>query len=294
MAASALFGAARAYAQACCAGATALTPARLAPHEDAVIGLQVSAVDIFGSFDADGHYVEASPGAVELTFEQSLLAVARLSRRLQASMVLPFVETYRRVPGLSDLGGGLGDMAYGLRYDFIEPGRSITVPGIALLGNLTVPTGTPPEMASNALASDATGAGAAQVGVGLALEQEIGHAVFNITGSATWRAPRVVEGSRVQDGIGLRVFGAGGYIFDNGAALLLTAAYAVDFPAHREGALSEGSGRARTRVGLAGGYEVKSSLRLQGTAFADLPIPHMGFAEPLGAGFSLAILRPWM
>jgi hypothetical protein len=209
-------------------------------------------------------------------------------------MALPFVETYRSVPGLSDVGGGLGDMTYGLRYDFTEAGRSLTVPGIALLGNLTVPTGTPPEMASSALASDATGAGAAQVGVGLSFEQEIGHAVVNLTGSATWRAPRPVGEIRVQDGIGLLAFGAGGYVFDSGAALLLTVAYAVDLPAEREGASGEGGGRARTRVGLAGGYAVGSSLRLQGSAFADLPVPRLGFAEPLGAGLSLALLRAWM
>jgi hypothetical protein len=259
-----------------------------------VVGLQASAVDVFGSFDAGGHYVEASPGAVDLTFEQSLLAVARISPKLQASMTLPFVETYRSVPGLSDMGGGLGDTTYGLRYDFTEAGRSATVPGIGLLGSLTVPTGTPPEMASGALASDATGAGAAQVGVGLSLEQEIGHAVINVTGSATWRSPRAFGDIRVQDGIRLLAFGAGGYAFNSGAALLLTIAYTVDLPARRKGAPIEGDGRARTRVGLAGGYEVGSSLRLQGSAFADLPVPHTGFAEPLGAGLSLAVLRAWM
>jgi hypothetical protein len=293
-AAAAIFAPARASAQSCCAGATALTPARLAPHEDAVMGLQVRAVNIYGSLDAGGRYVEPSPGAVEIGFEQSLLAVARISGRLQASMSLPFVETFRSVPGLSEVGGGLGDMTYGLRYDFIEPGRSLTVPGIAMLGNLMVPTGTPPEMASSALASDATGVGAAQVGVGLSFEHEIGHAVVNLTGSATWRAPRHIGEIRVQDGIGLLASGAGGYVFDSGAALLLTVAYAVDLPAQREGASNDGGGRARTRVGLAGGHEVWSSVRLQGSVFADLPVPHMGFAEPLGVGLSLAVLRAWM
>lgn len=258
------------------------------------MGLQVRAVDIYGSLDTDGHYVEPSPGAVEIGFEQSLLAVTRISRRLQASMVLPLVETYRSVPGLSEVGGGLGDMTYGLRYDFTEAGHSLMVPGISLLGNLTVPTGMPPEMANNALASDATGAGAAQVGIGLSLDQEMGHAVIHLAGSATWRAPRPVGETRVQEGIGLLAFGAGGYAFDNGAALLLTVAYMVDLPARREGASMEGSGRARTRVGLAGGHSFGSSLRLQGSAFADLPVPHMGFSEPLGVGLSLALLRAWM
>src|SRR5262249_55321793 len=55
-----LAGMRRAHAQACCAGAAAVTPARLAVHEDALVGVQARASDGFGTFFPDGSYVSAS------------------------------------------------------------------------------------------------------------------------------------------------------------------------------------------------------------------------------------------
>src|SRR5450432_2748218 len=44
----------RARAQACCAGGSAVTPGRLQLHEDALVGLQVKAATVFGSYEQGG------------------------------------------------------------------------------------------------------------------------------------------------------------------------------------------------------------------------------------------------
>src|SRR5258708_14711836 len=84
---------ARAHAQACCSGSGAITPARLAMHEDALVGVGVRAASVIGSYDEGGRYVAAPSGTSELDLEQDLLAAVRVLRRGQAALLPPIVET---------------------------------------------------------------------------------------------------------------------------------------------------------------------------------------------------------
>src|SRR4051794_22340201 len=86
----------RAWAQACCAGSSVLTPGRLATHEDALVGAQVRAATLFGSWNEDGRYRRSPPGTSELDFEQDLFASLRLLKRAQASLFVPLVENRRK------------------------------------------------------------------------------------------------------------------------------------------------------------------------------------------------------
>ena len=43
-----------AQAQACCAGASVITPARLELHEKALVGVQLRAAAVIGSYDTGG------------------------------------------------------------------------------------------------------------------------------------------------------------------------------------------------------------------------------------------------
>src|SRR5690348_1817701 len=87
-----------AWAQACCAGSGAVTPGRLALHEDALVGLQVRAAHVFGSFDARARYAGSSPGTAEQDFEQDLIGSVRVPfvSRLQLAALVPFIETRRK------------------------------------------------------------------------------------------------------------------------------------------------------------------------------------------------------
>lgn len=263
-------------------------------HEDAIVGVLARASYLYGSLDADGAYVAAPRGAAEVDMEQDILIALRPFRGAQASLSIPIVETYRQTGGASEASGGVGDITYGMRYDFIGASEASGLPGIAALAALTLPTGTPPESASKPLATDATGTGSVQGALGLSIERESGHSVFNLTGSVTIRGPRQIGAIEAQDGLELTAFGAGGYVFTSGSALLMTLTYTIGLAGTREGVAVEGGGHARARAGLAFGHALSSELRLQGGAFVDLPIPRSGYAEPLGVGLSIAALSPWM
>ena len=173
---------ARAFAQACCAGGSVITPARLGMHEDWLVGLQAKAGSVVGSYDLGGHYAPQRSGNTELDFEQDLFAATRLLRRGQLALLVPLVETRRATPQLgAQFGGGVGDVNASARYEIVMAGESHLVPGIALLAGITLPTGRPPESATPPLQSNATGIGAYQINAALAVEQAYGPWLVNAT-----------------------------------------------------------------------------------------------------------------
>ena len=257
------------------------------------MGLQLKASNLYGSFDGERRFLGASEGATELDFEQDLAGSIRVFKRGQLSAILPMVETYRSVRGLSEVGGDLGDLQLGARWDFTVSGSSVTIPGIALAAGATLPTGRAPEASSKPLATDATGIGAFQGSLALALEQTYGPWLVNVTGVVAWRAPRTVGDIHAQQGVQLVASAAGGYSFSSGPVLALTLAYTAELDATINGETLPESGRASTRIGVAGGLPFNDLWRMQGSVTTDLPIRYFGFNQPASVGLTLMILRSW-
>lgn len=257
------------------------------------MGLQLEAASLYGSFDGKRSFLGASEGAKEFNFEQDIAGSLRVFKRGQLSAILPLVETYRSVPGLSEAGGGLGDLKLGARWDFTIAGSSVTIPGIALAVGATLPTGRAPEYASKPLSTDATGIGAVQGSLALALEQTFGPWLVNVTGLVAWRAPRTVGDVHAQQGLHFVTVAAGGYSFPSGPVLALTLAYAAELDATINGATLPGSGRAATRIGVAGGVPFNDRWRMQGSLSTDLPIHFLGLNQPASVGLTLMFLRSW-
>jgi hypothetical protein len=283
-----------ACAQSCCAGSSALTPGRLALHESALVGAQVRAGYGFGSFDADGHYATNPDGASELDFEQDLFGALRFLRHGQAALLVPFVETRRqtRTAG-SELGGGLGDVNASARWDFTAAGQYRVLPGIGLLAGITFPTGRAPEDTSKPLATDATGVGAFQGNVGLALEQTWGAWLVNVTGLVAARTPRTVQGIRSTLGAQFTTLAALAYSLPDDSALAFVASYTFEGNATVDGAEAPGSGRRLLRLSVSAMHPLSDTWRLQGGVFGDPPIPHVGKNEPASLGLTLSVIRSW-
>src|SRR5262249_4621856 len=147
-----------------------------------------------------GAYQSAPAQSSEWDFEEDLIGAIRLNMRAQIAALVPAIQTYRRTPSLREAGGGVGDANLSGRYDFTLAGESRGWAGIAALLGVTFPTGTAPEEAHKPLATDATGTGAFQANLGLALEEEVGPWLFGATALLAQRAPRKVEGVTVSKG----------------------------------------------------------------------------------------------
>jgi hypothetical protein len=280
----------RAHAQACCAGAGVFAPARLKLGEDALLGMQVRARSVLGSFDRQGRYVSAPPDASELDFEQDLLGTWRPWGDLQLGVMVPLVETRRAVPSLAETGWGLGDVALTGRYELVPPNTN-NLPGLALQVGASLPTGRAPEDADQPLGTDATGLGSTQLSAGLDVERALGNLLLDGSGLLTWRLARTVGGVREQLGLAGSLFGAVGWAFRHERALALTAAVALEGPARINGEAVPDSGRILTTLGLSAGTPLPAGWRLQGRLYADLPV--LGKNQTAGPGVSAVVLRTW-
>jgi len=283
-----------ARAQACCAGSSALTPGRLAVHETALVGGQVRAGYGYGSFDGGGHYASNPAGAGEVDLEQDVFGALRVLGRGQVALLVPVVETWRQTRSTGgELGGGIGDVNASARWDFVHAGEYAVMPGVGLLAGVTFPTGKPPEEADNRLATDATGVGAWQGNVGLAIEQSWKSWLVNVTGILAARTPRTVQGIRSELGTQITTLAAVAYSFEDDSALALVGSYAFEGDATIDDVSAPGSGRRLLRVSLAGTHPLSDALRLQGSLFVDPPIPQVGQNQSTTVGLTFAAIRSW-
>lgn len=281
------------HAQACCAGSSALTPARLGIHDDGAVGLIVRGTGILGSYDAKGTYHPNPAGTGEFDGELDLVGTIRLLSQGQLTVLVPFVATWRNVPGRSEFGAGIGDVNLSARYDFTHAGQSSVMPGIAVLVGVTFPTGRAPDSASNLLATDATGIGAYQLTGGLALEQSFGHVLVNLTGLVGWRTPRLVNGVDETLGVQFQALLGVGYVFDSEANVALSFGYVDELDAVVNGQTVPDSGRALPTLGLSAALPLGEAWRLQGGINYNPPISGLGRNQTAGIGFILSLLRIW-
>ena len=260
-------------------------------HEFALAGVQLKAANDFGSYQTDGRYVGSAPGAHELDLEEDVFGAVRLLRRGQVALLAPIIETWRQTTSDGGhFGGGIGDVNLSARYDFVVAGESLYVPGIALLAGVTAPTGKPSESATAKLAVDATGIGAWQANVALALEQTFGPWLVNATGIVAKRTARFGETLGTQ----VTFLAAGAYNFPNDAALALSVSYAFEGDATASGGNDVPfSSKRLTTVNLSLLWPLTDHLRLLGGVFVEPPANYLGSNQPSGSGLTLTVIFSW-
>jgi hypothetical protein len=285
-----------ASAQACCAGAALVNPARLALREDYALGLQARFRADLGSFDPSGNYTSAS---TEQDLEQDLAGSIRLTERSQAGAVLPLVETRRLESGVPAWGRGIGDLSFNARYDFILPSEALYWPGVGVMTDLLVPTGKPVGEGTNPSSTDATGTGTYNLSVGIEIQKISGPFYFQVDGWLTycWSRTVLIPGiPALTTSFPLQwtLLCVAGYVFDNEAAVGLYANILARGDDTLNGVLQPGTALRLTTVGLSGILPIHDAWRVQGSLFSDVLISSFGKNELGGAGVSAALVRVWM
>jgi len=281
----------RAHAQACCAGGSAVTPGRLEMHEQALVGAELRAASVVGSYQVGGAYRPSPPGTPEYDLEQDVFGAVRVLKRGQVALLVPVDETYRRTPlDGGHLGGGVGDINLAARYDFVLAGESRYVPGLAVLAGVTFPTGKPPDLATQPLAVDATGIGAFQINGALAVEQTFGPWLVNATAIVAKRTERGGETLGTQ----VTLLAAGAYTFANDVAVALSASYAFEGDGTINGAGAPDSAKSVTVVTASGLWPLTDAYRLLAGVFVDPPVGGLGSNQPTQIGLTFTAIRSWM
>jgi hypothetical protein len=281
--------------QACCAGSGAVTPGRLAVHEDALVGLSLRAAQVFGSFDSDGHYSTPPSGTSEQNFEQDVIGALRMPvlERMQVALLVPLIENRRTARGVSEFGGGLGDINASARYDFLYAGQQRYVPGIGALVGLTLPTGRAPESSTQPLATDATGIGAFQGNAGIAIEQLFGAWLVTAYGIVAKRTSRTVRGISTTLGTQWTALIAVAYSLPQDYAIAVSASYTGEGDAEVNGTELAGTSRRVPILGVSGVAPVTDHFRFQGGVTGNPPIPTLGKNQPAQLALTVTAVYAW-
>ncbi|HEY1959708.1 MAG TPA: hypothetical protein VGH28_29060 [Polyangiaceae bacterium] len=281
----------RARAQACCVSTSTIFPGRLQDGERGLLGVSAKGAVAFGSFDGE-HVLRGQPdGASEIDLGQTLFVTARVGDEpVQINVSVPLVETFRSAESVSDFGGGLGDISFSMRWDVLRNGRDPVVPGIAPLLSVTVPSGTPADMAQNPLGADATGLGGAQLGAGLALEKTFGRMLLALTGTASFHGARTVRGVHSQLGPDLAGTIGASYTFRGGFSLGGALTYTGSWDATVNDASVADSARALTTLALVAALPLRGNARVLGSLFFVPPISGVGQNEIGNVGLSLTLI----
>ncbi|HEY8927211.1 MAG TPA: hypothetical protein VIU64_22665 [Polyangia bacterium] len=294
------FGSEVAHAQACCTATGVVLPARLRVYEDFGLGVQARESQAYGSFASDGAFAGTSSG--DLTTQQNLFALWRALPRLQVGLLVPYVETWRRIPagpgvaGRSEWGGFLGDVAVSARVEIVRPGDLGRFPAITLLGGLAVPTGRAPDEARNPLGTDASGTGSYEGTVGVEVEQTWTRWFASLDLWLAKRSARDAPGGQQSFDLRFTALAAVGYAFANQVGV---AAFANVVRGGGAAAATAGSGaNLDTRVavataGLAALVPIDEAWRLQGTLALDLPFSGWGRNQPATVGLGTSLVRVW-
>jgi len=277
-----------AAAQACCAATGLVIPARLRVYEDLATWFQARVRSTYGSFSATGDYTAVSDG--DLITEQDLFVMIRPLPRLQAALLVPFIQTYRRIPGLSEWGGFFGDVTVNLRYELVRAGDLRHVPVVTLLAALSAPTGRAPDQAKNALGTDAAGTGSFEGTLGFELEQLFAHWFVSLDAWVTERTSRAAPGGRQSFAPRFTGLLAGGYAFENEIAVGLFAS-ATREASRASPASPVAPGIAVATTGAGALFPLDPAWRLQAAASLDAPV--WGRNQPTTVGVSTALLRVW-
>jgi hypothetical protein len=279
-----------ARAQACCSAASAVTPARLAMAERALVGLELRSQGVVGSYGPYGAYSAMPEGSSEVDLSVSLLAAARISQRVQLAALVPWQTTRRVTPGKADLGAGFGDANLGLRVEVLHEFEHRYVPGIAVLVGSTLPTGRAPELARGPLAADATGIGAVQLHAAVALEKRLGHWLVGATGLVAQRLTRLAGPVETTLGTQLTALVNASYFLPNLAAVAASASYSTEGDATIDSEERPDTGRRSLQLAVSGLYPITKRVRFQASLFFTPPASDLGRNQNAVAGGSLAAL----
>jgi len=279
--------------QACCAGGSVITPARLQAMENELVGVQLKLGGVVGQYTTTGQALANRPGQGEYDLEQDVFGALRVFERGQLALLVPVVETWRHATTAGGaFGGGIGDVNLSARYDFVGAGDSTWIPGVALLAGVTFPTGRAADQATQPQAVDATGIGTFQINVALALEQTFGPWLVNATVIAAKRTERGGQTLGTQ----FTLLAALAYTFSNASALALSASYVFEGDATGPNGTDLGpdSAKRETTLALSALWPLSGTWRLIGSAFLNPPLDSFGANQTVDAGLSAGVIRSWM
>lgn len=264
----------------CCMSATAFGVGRLLIWEDFALGVRTALGSAVGGWDHEGAWQGAGDYG-EHEWRSEVWALVGLDRRASISLRVPAVVLARSTLHERDLGGGLGDVAAGLRYELLAIGEILELPAIAATIAVVAPTGRAPEDAKTPLAVDVTGRGAWVIALGVELEvtRLPWYARLDLGVSVPLPNRRDDLGAEQRLGVALEVAVAGGLEVADDVVLSLVPRFTWGEETHLGDKALAGSGRRELGLTLAGSWRFDPRWTLQASVDGPIAVDQVGMNQ---------------
>ncbi len=261
-------------------------------HEWLLVGLRASTRTALGNADAEGNLRANPKGTTQWDLRQEAFSTLRASSRGQVGVLVPLVESFRDSATTdAESSVGLGDVEFNARWDFLHASEVPRAAGVALLARAITPTGTAAEAATKPLGSDATGLGAAQFELGVALERAYRAWLFNLLGEIGQRLSRDVSGIETTPGLRWGATLGIGYAWSHRTTTAFVTSIVGEGNSVVDGAQVAHSATRSVDLAFAATHSPNNDWRLR-TAFSlQPPIDGLAKNSPLTAGLSLSVVR---
>lgn len=272
---------AAALAAACCMSASVVGTGRLVVWEDAAAGLTTSWGHDLGRFDAGGRFRAFGRGLLEDELRVEAWGIVRLHERWQLSARVPWVTGVRASGDVTSVGTGIGDVSAAIRWEPLALGEYEWVPGVALLAQVTTPTGRRPEQALDPLGASATGRGAWAASLGVTVEATSLPWFVRIDGAAVFTAPFVRADTKQTQGFGpgLQVALSGGReLLQEKLVLALIVRLEHEFPLSLDGVVTPNSESTGLTTALSASLKLTPHWMLVGSVSTDA-LGRVGLAQ---------------
>ena len=292
--ATSLLGPARARAATCCGTGHGLGE-RLGPSERAVASVALRASDRFGAWTSQRDIVTRAASDHDRELGLELGWVARVGRRVQLGVAVPFLATWKALGGTSSSGGGVGDVTASGRLEILDEGAAPWAPSVAVTFAAGLPTGRPSPLSRDPLGADVTGLGAAALRPGLGVEKSWDSGLYaTASASIAFRtAFHAASGAEVHLAPRLSLLAAAGPFWASGLSLAIGALHEREAAPSLDGQRAPDADRERTALLASGAYDVTR----RWTAFAslqlDLPIAGLGRNEVAAIAPYAGIRHVW-
>jgi len=266
---------------ACCMSATAFGTGRLLIWEELAVGLRTTFSESLGAWGPDGRW-RPYDTFTEREVRTELWTLVGLSRRAAVFARAPWVVTHRAAASLADTGGGLGDLAFGLRYELLTLGEYAELPAVALTLSATAPTGRATHDAETPLGVDVTDRGSWALAAGLSLEHTALPYYARLDLGVTVPLPFERPDLQVTQRFGpeLTAALAGGAELAENVVLSLIARATWALPLVLDGETVDDSDRLDLGLGLAGSWRVAPHWTLQLAVDSALYVDDLGKNQP--------------
>ncbi len=261
--------------------ATAVGIGRLLIWEDFAIGFTSGLRGGVGYWSDDSEWT-AYDGYQELEWAPEVWSLVRVQRRTSLYLRLPTLLTWRRAGPADEVGGGLGDVAVGARFEILEIGEYVELPAVAATIAVSAPTGVAPHESDLTLATDVTSRGAWVLTFGLSLETtELPWFVrFDVGVDVPMPAERDDLGVSQRFGPGVMAVLVGGYELTERVVASLLGRFRWEAPLTLDGATVDGSARHETGLGAAVSWRFDPHWTLQLGVDTGLFLDHLGGNQP--------------